>query len=152
MVKEKVQACGRIGQSGIDLVQPETCREHPTHSWGSRAFSPSLRVIEMFVTNRGTVWTIPPRGRSGGVEDWCVCLGDWWCLYMWTSICLYLYLDAVGAHTPAEEQQLGLQTPLLATHLSQNTQKLARGRCCTFGRCPHNCVGWFCRSHSAGQY
>lgn len=52
MVKEEVQACVRIGQSGIDLLQPVTCREHPTHSLGSSAFSPLLRVIEMFVTNR----------------------------------------------------------------------------------------------------
>lgn len=55
MVKEKVQVCGRIGQSGIDLLQPATYREHPTHSLGSRAFSPLLRVIEMSVTTRDPV-------------------------------------------------------------------------------------------------
>ena len=38
-----VEAGGRIGQSGIDLLQPATCREHPTHSWGSRAFSSLAR-------------------------------------------------------------------------------------------------------------
>lgn len=52
MVKEEGQACGRIGHSGIDLLQPVTCREHPTHSLGSSAFPPLLRVIEMFVPSR----------------------------------------------------------------------------------------------------
>lgn len=45
MVKDRVQARGRTGQAGIDLLQSETCGEHPTHFNGSRASSRSFSVM-----------------------------------------------------------------------------------------------------------
>lgn len=46
--KKKYSACGRIGQSGIDLLQPASCWEHPTHSWEQ-----SISFLDDWVTE---VW------------------------------------------------------------------------------------------------
>lgn len=64
-------AGGRIGPSTIDPLQLATCREHPTHSWGSTAVSPMLGVIEMFDSD--AVGAAPPQRvqrRSAGLMCW----------------------------------------------------------------------------------
>ena len=67
-VTEAVEAGGRIGQSGIDLLQPATCREHPTHSWGSRAFSSLARSNWDVCDRRRCCMKCTTPGRQRGLN------------------------------------------------------------------------------------
>lgn len=89
---QEVKGCGEGLSAGL-WVDPTlryrstSAGVHPTHPAGSRAFCPSLAVIEMFVTTWDSVGGLKHPGRQWQLN---VCLGNRLCLNMWDIVFVWM--------------------------------------------------------------
>ncbi len=121
-VREKEQVCGRIGQLGIDLLQPVACRAHPTHSDGTEHFLPRSQLLRRLWPTE-TLRELHHPGVAVAIE--------WTDVFVWetdrASLCdpssVFACLEAAGAHTPAEEQITGTTDAAFSyTPFSESTE------------------------------